>query len=156
MCPAAQRRSGSEALSDGSAGAAAPAGPSTGTGGPAGATRPAVPSPSTTTARMAGARPRLGAASASFTVMAATNAPTTENNAHPISAQRNGNKAAVSSTPAAAPIAAGSNPIVAITVAATATPTADPTCLVALYRAVAAPVCSGATVSKAAACVGMN
>ncbi len=46
--------------------------------------------------------------------------------------------------------------MVAMTVAATATPTADPTCRVALYSAVAAPVCSGATVSKAEAWVGMK
>ena len=76
---------------------------------------------------MAGASPLLGAASASLTPKVAISEPATENNAQPTKAIWYGNSVALSSA-----AIAGSNPMVAMTVAATATPTADPTWRVAL------------------------
>ena len=94
-----------------------------------------------------GANPRLGAASWSWTVHTATTLPATENSAQAISAQR---KAGSGGRLGRADADRGDDR------RGDSYPDRRPTCLVALYSAVAAPVCSGATVSKADAWVGMK
>jgi len=73
--------------------------------------------------------------------------PTRDHAAHARRAHRNGHSAVVDAAPA---------PTAVITVAATATPRAEPACRVALYRALASPVRLGGTVSKPPAWIGKN